>query len=268
MSSFTDFENSIAVVTGGASGIGREITFQLVNIGTHVAVCDVDEVKLENVVTEAKKINPNVKITRHKCDVAKEDEVEIMVKEVAKQHNTNSINLLFNNAGIVGGRSFIKSSQKEWEKTFNVSWVGTYLCTRYFLKMLLMSKQGVVVNTSSVNALWASLGQKESHSAYSTAKFAVRGFTESLIVDFQANAPHLSAMLVLPGHIKTGMPSPPKSWRNSFNGIIKDYIPVSAEDAAIVIINAIKKGDWRVLIGQDAYAIDKIVRENPFSIYD
>lgn len=268
MSTFTDFENSIAVVTGGASGIGREITFKLVEIGTHVAVCDIDEVKLDNVITEAKKINPHVRITRHKCDVSNENEIKNLVKEVAKQHNSAAINLLFNNAGIIGGRSFIKSSQNEWEKTFNVSWIGTYLCTRYFLKMLLKAKQGVVINTSSVSALWASLGNKEPHSAYSTAKFAIRGFTESLIVDFQANAPHLSAILVIPGHIKTGMPSPPKTWRNSFNKLFEGYNPVSAKEAAVAIINAIKKGDWRVLIGEDAIAIDKRVRESPFSIYD
>lgn len=268
MTTFKNFNNRIAVITGGASGIGREILFQLVQKGTHVAVCDIDAEKMESVASKAKKLNPTVRVTTHFHDISKEQEVKSLVKEVIDKHSTDSIHLLFNNAGIVGGRSFVKDTREEWEKTFSVSWQGTYLCTRQFLPVLLKANQGVVINISSISGLWASLGNKAPHSAYSTAKFAIRGFTESLVVDFKANAPYLSAVLVIPGHVRTGMPSPPKSYRKSYNGLFEDYTPCSAKSAAEIIINAIMNGEWRVVIGEDAKAIEMVIREDPNSIYD
>lgn len=186
MAGFAKFENRTAVVTGGASGIGRELVLQLVRRGTHVAVCDVDEGKLQAAVGR-------------------------LVQEVASAHGGDAIHLLFNNA--------------------------------------------VVVNTSSVSGLWASLGAKTPHTAYASAKFAVRGFTESLRVDFQAHAPHVSAVLVPPGHVRTGMPSPPRSWRRALGALFADYEPVSSEQAA-AILDAVGRGDWRGVIGQDAEAVD------------
>jgi NAD(P)-dependent dehydrogenase (short-subunit alcohol dehydrogenase family) len=93
--------------------------------------------------------------------------------------------MVFNNAGAVGGGSFVAGGRDEWERTFAVSWFGTYYCTRAFLPRLIAADQSVLVNMSSVSGLWASLGAKSPHTAYSSAKFAVRGFTESLLVDFR-----------------------------------------------------------------------------------
>ena len=96
----------------------------------------------------------------------------------------------------------------------------------------------------------------------------MRGFTESLIADFRRNAPHLSAVLVLPGHVRTGMPAPPRSWKKALGGIFTDYVPVSSEFAARAILDAIERGDWRVVIGDDAAAVDERVRTDPWSAYD
>lgn len=215
MATFTTYENRLAVVTGAASGIGRELLFELVRRGTHVAACDIDHGKLETAARHARAIDPGVRVTTHVCDVADEEAVRRFATDVARAHESDAIHLLFNNAGVVGGGSFVVGSRSEWERTFAVSWFGTYYCTRAFLSMLVAADQGVVVNTASVNALWASLGKGMPHTAYSAAKSAVRGFTESLIVDFQAHAPHLSAVLVLPGHVRSGMPAPPRSWRRA-----------------------------------------------------
>ncbi len=172
------------------------------------------------------------------------------------------------NAGVVGGTSFVAGDRGEWERTFAVAWSGTYLCTRAFLPMLMAAEQGVVVNTSSVSCLWASLGPRSPHTAYSTAKFAVRGFTESLLVDSLAHAPHLSAVLVLPGHVRTGMPSPPRTWRRAFGSLFSDYQPVSSTTAANLILEAVRRGDWWVVIGEDAAAVDERVRADPWTAYD
>ena len=97
-------------------------------------------------------------------------------------------------------------NREEWEKTFNVCWGGVYDCTRAFLPMLLKAEEGHIVNTSSVNGFWASVGPRIPHTAYSAAKFAVKGFTEALITDLRINAPHIRCSVVMPGHIGTSIP--------------------------------------------------------------
>ena len=134
--------------------------------------------------------------------------------------------------------------------------------------MLIAADQGVIVNTSSVSGVWASLGPASPHTAYSSAKFAVRGFTESLLVDLRAHAPHVNAVLVMPGHVRTGMPAPPRPWRRALGSLFGDYQPVSSKQAAETILTAVSNGDWRVVIGQDAEAIDARVRADPWTVYD
>jgi NAD(P)-dependent dehydrogenase (short-subunit alcohol dehydrogenase family) len=265
---FITYQNRIAVVTGGASGIGLDLMLELVRRGVHVAACDIDQEKLEVAVRRARKINAEVRVTAHVHDVSNEASVDCLMKEVAKEHETDVVHLLFNNAGVVGGGSFVVGSREEWDRTFAVSWFGTYYCTRKFLPMLMAADQGVVVNISSVNGIWASLGDHMPHTAYSSAKFAIRGFTESLLVDFRKHAPHVSAVLVLPGHVRTGMPAPPRSWRKAFGSLFSDYHPVSSTQAAEMILGAVSKGEWRVLIGQDANAVDARVRADPCTAYD
>lgn len=263
-----DLENRIAVVTGGASGIGRELVLQLVAQGTHVAVCDIDRKRLDVTARRARAVNPDVRVSTHVVDVTDEAAVGGLVDVVSRAHACDAIHLLFNNAGVVGGGSFVVGPQEEWERTFAVSWFGVYHCTRAFLPMLLAADRGAVVNTASVNALWASLGPGAAHTAYSSAKFAVRGFTEALLVDFRAHAPHLSAVLVMPGHVRTGMPSPPRSWRRALGSLFADYQPVPSATAAAAILEAVREGRWRVVIGDDARAVDERVRADPWTAYD
>src|SRR6185312_4146158 len=115
------------------------------------------------------------------------------------------IHLLFNNAGIGGGGSLFNDSREDWERTFNVCWGGVYLGVRTFLPMLQAADEAHIVNTSSVNGFWASLGPNVSHTAYAAAKFAVKGFSEALITDLALNAPHIKVSVVMPGHIGTSI---------------------------------------------------------------
>lgn len=268
MAPFVTFEDRIAVITGGASGIGRELLLQLVQQGAHVAACDVDGEALNAAARRARAANPGARVTTHTYDVSDAAAVDQFAAEVTDAHSCDAIHLLFNNAGVVGGGSFVAGSSDEWERTFGVCWFGVYHCTRAFLPLLLAADQGVVVNTSSVNGMWASLGPGTAHTAYSTAKFAVRGFTESLLGDFRVNAPHLSAVLVMPGHVRTGMPSPPRTWRRSLGSLFAGYRAVPSATAAAEIIQAVRNGEWRVLIGDDAKAIDAHVRAEPWTAYD
>src|SRR5205809_2884075 len=95
----------------------------------------------------------------------------------------------------------LASSREEWEKTFNVCWGGVYHSTRAFLPMLQRADEGHIVNTSSINGFWASIGPRIPHTAYSAAKFAVKGFTEALVTDLRLNAPHIKASVVMPGGV-------------------------------------------------------------------
>src|SRR5262249_32312322 len=103
--------------------------------------------------------------------------------------------------------SMITNGREEWDRTFNVCWGGVYENTRAFLPMLVKAEEGHIINTSSVNGFWASLGPQIPHTAYSAAKFAVRGFSEALITDLRLNAPHVKISVVMPGHIGTAIVS-------------------------------------------------------------
>ena len=180
------FKDKIAVITGGGAGIGRELVRQLASSGCHVATCDVIEENLQETLTMVVSESPKVKVTNHICDVSSEEEVVRFKEEVLNQHKTEHINLLFNNAGRGGGGCFVTSSREEWERCFAVCWYGVYYCSRVFIPHIVSSKEGQVINTSSVNGFWASLGGIP-HTSYSAAKFAVKGFTEALIQDLRVN---------------------------------------------------------------------------------
>ena len=202
-----DFSGRIAVVTGGGSGMGRELVRQLVAEGCHVAMCDVSTRRLAETVQlcQAAGLPQGLRITSHIADVSNEADVLRFRDEVAAQHATDRIHLLFNNAGISGGGSMIANERAEWERTFNIFWGGVYLCTRAFLPLLRTADAAHIVNTSSMNGFFASVGPDTPHTAYSAAKFAVKGFTEALIADFRMNAPHIRVSVVMPGHIGTGI---------------------------------------------------------------
>src|SRR3954451_11663247 len=196
------FEGRVAVVTGGGSGMGRELVRQLSSEGSHVANCDVSEENLAETLELSLADAPGgVRVTTHLADVSDRAQVDAFAAAAAAAHETDHIHLLFNNAGIGGGGSFVTEEPDQWEKTFGVCWGGVYNGTRAFLPLLMASSEGHVVNTSSVNGFWASLGPQRPHTAYSAAKFAVKGFTEALITDFAVHAPHLKASVVMPGHI-------------------------------------------------------------------
>ena len=141
-------------------------------------------------------------MTTHVCDVSDKAKVLAFRDEVITAHGS-VIEVLFNNAGIGGGGSFITDTREEWDRTFGVDWWGVYYCTRAFLPNLMAADESRLVNTSSVNGFWASLGPRIPHTAYSTAKFAVKGFSEALIEDLRVNAPHVKVSVVMPGHVGT-----------------------------------------------------------------
>ena len=304
-----DLAGRIAVVTGGGTGMGRELVRQLVAEGCNVAMCDVSIQAMQETkrLCETGRLPQGLRITTHMADVSDAAAVDRFRDEVALQQDTDRINLLFNNAGIGGGGSMIANTRQEWEKTFNVCWGGVYNNTRSFLPMMLKADQGHIINTSSINGTWASIGLATPHTAYSAAKFAVKGFTEALITDLRINAPHIKCSVVMPGHIGTSIVANSRkiqtgtesdeitdaeiaqsrtrmaaAGRDS-SGMSDDDIrhmmkerarrfleeaPMTAAQAATVILDGVKADRWRILVGDDAHVIDAAVRETPEKAYD
>ena len=304
-----DLNGRIAVVTGGGSGMGRELVRQLVAEGCNVAMCDVSARNMAETkrLCEEQRPPQGLRVTTFVADVSDEAQVLEFRDAVAAGQETDKIHLLFNNAGIGGGGSMIANDRNEWEKTFNVCWGGVYLNTRTFLPMLLKADQGHIVNTSSVNGFWASVGPSMPHTAYSAAKFAVKGFSEALIADLRVNAPHIKVSVVMPGHIGTGIAA---NSRKIQSGNESDEIgateiaqarariastgkdpsalsddelkamleerarrfleeaPTTAAQAATIILDGVKADRWRILVGEDAHILDKLVRESPERAYD
>jgi len=301
------FKGKIAVVTGGGSGMGRELAVQLAAEGSHVAICDVSEESMaQTKALCANRAPAGTRVSTHIVDVSLERQVLAFRDAVTKAHDAKHIDLLFNNAGIGGGGSFVLDEREEWDKTFAVCWGGVYYCSRAFLPLLLASPAAHLVNTSSVNGFWASLGPKSAHTAYSAAKFAVKGFTEALINDCRNNAPHLKVSLVMPGHIGTDIAinssrilgRDPKEMsaeklaeareRIERMGIpvsgvgdddlraglqamaenFRDSAPMTAAAAAKVILDGVREERWRILVGEDAKVLDQLVREAPEEAYE
>jgi len=172
------FAGKLAVVTGAGSGMGRELTRQLAVQGCSVAACDLNpDTTAETVALAQAEAPPGVRVTGHACDVADEAQVLRFRDELLAGHASGHVDLVFSNAGVGGGDSFVNSRREEWERVFAIDWWGVYYCARAFLPLLIASGDGVLVNTSSVNGFWASLGPGVPQTAYSAAKFAVRGFT-------------------------------------------------------------------------------------------
>jgi len=304
------FEGKFAVVTGGGAGMGRELARQLAAEGCNVATCDVSQKNIAETAALIEKDRPpqGTRVTTHVADVSDEAQLVRFRKEAEERHQTDKLNLLFNNAGIGGGGSFVNDSREEWERTFNVCWGGVYLGCRTFLPMMLGADEGHIVNTASVNGFWASLGPHVSHTAYAAAKFAVKGFTEALITDLRLNALHIKCSVVMPGHIGTSIVA---NSRKVISGRDEDQLsaediararariarnmgeaasqltdeqiaalaaeqarrfledaPTTAAQAATIILDGVRAERWRILVGDDAHAMDRLVREDPEHAYE
>lgn len=300
------FEGKLAVVTGGGTGMGRELVLQLAAEGCSVATCDVHADNVEETARRAEKEAPaGTRISTHQCDVSVPADVFRFRDEVLADHATDHVHLVFNNAGIGGGGSFVTGDQAEWERTFGICWGGVYNGCRAFVPLLVASDEGHLVNTSSVNGFWAMLSPGIPHTAYSSAKFAVKGLSEALLEDFRLHAPHVKVSVVMPGHIGTdivnnsrlvhggssevadgemadiragmaqrGIPvetmddDAVRSMVQMFGDLFRDNAPMTAAEAATVILDGVREGRWRILVGDDAHRLDAAVRANPEGAYD
>ncbi len=261
--------DSVAVITGAASGIGRALAVRLAQekIGG-IAVCDVNESEL---IETAKIVESlGVSVSTHIADVSKLEHVQKFAREVKAKHNR--VTHLINNAGVALCGSFEEISLKDFEWLMNINFWGVIYGTKVFLPILKQQEKAHIINISSVFGLVAPPGQ----SAYCASKFAVRGFTESLRHELEDT--NISVSSVHPGGIKTNIANNSRVGENADKNIKKKVVnffdkasPTTAEQAADVIVSGIKRKNPRILIGSDARQINIIQRLFPvkyFSVMD
>ncbi|ATQ31432.1 acetoin dehydrogenase [Rhodococcus ruber Chol-4] len=253
----SEFAGKVAVITGAGSGIGRALALELARRGARLALSDVDTVGLEETARRARDLGAEVKADH--LDVTQREAVLDYADAVAAHFG--QVNQIYNNAGIAYHGEFERSEFKDIERIMDVDFWGVVNGTKAFLPHVVASGDGHIVNVSSLFGLLSIPGQ----SAYNSAKFAVRGFTESLRQEMLIAGHPVKVSCVHPGGIKTAIARnaavPAGDDQESFAQFFdRKLARTSPEDAARTIVEGVRKGRPRILVGADAKVLDAWVR--------
>ncbi|HXB80290.1 MAG TPA: SDR family NAD(P)-dependent oxidoreductase [Bradyrhizobium sp.] len=260
----TAIRGAAAAVTGAASGIGRALAIELAARGCDLALADRDEAGLQTVAAEIAKAHSR-KVSVHRVDVGERTGIADFATAAIAAHP--SLNILINNAGAALLGNFHEIDQAEMEWLFNINFWGVVHSTRAFLPHLATRPAAHIVNISSIYGIVAPPGQ----TAYSSAKFAVRGFSESLRHELQVADSPVRLSVVHPGGVLTNIARNMRmgtgvsdnerraqaiDWFDQFAG-------TTPKDAALRIIRGVEKNEPRILIGGDARFLDLLQRFRP-----
>jgi short-subunit dehydrogenase len=270
----TAIPGAAVAVTGAASGIGRALAIELAARGADLALADRDEAGLQSaaaeIATSTTRTGATRKVSLHRLDIGDSEAVTAFAREAIATHP--ALNIVINNAGVALLGQFHEIDQAQMEWLFNINFWGAVHATRAFLPHLASQPASHIVNLSSIFGIVAPPGQ----TAYSAAKFAVRGFSEALRHELQMAKSPIRLSVVHPGGIKTNIV------RNSRAGSgvtdnerrvqsIERFDAIaqtSAKDAALRIIKGIEKNEPRILIGSDARFMDLLQRFRPATYWN
>ena len=253
--------NSVAVVTGAASGIGRAVAHRLAQEGiAGIAISDIDETGLKE--TAAGLGLYGLPVSTHVLDVSDLEAVTRFKDEVLARHGR--VTHLINNAGVGLIGTFEHVSIEDFKWLVGINFYGVVYCTKVFLPTMLEQERAHIVNVSSVFGLIAPAEQ----TAYAASKFAVRGFTESLRHELSDTG--VSVSCVHPGGVKTNIArnsrvgeGTPAEWKPQGVKFFDKVARTTPEKAAEVIVKGIKSRNPRILIGSDARGISLFSRMFP-----
>jgi len=261
-----DFVNKTAVVTGAASGIGRELCIQLAKTGCNIIAADINETDLQETGKTVRSLGKN--ISCYTVDVSDRKQVLDFSEKV--EYYNNSIDIVMNNAGVAMSDVSVENIDfKDFEWIMNINLWGIINIAKAFIPKLKKSSDSYLVNTSSIYGIFA----MNNAAAYTTSKFAVRGFSEALIQELYGTS--VNVMTVYPGGIKTNVAKNSR-WLGNINDTdeqnkqltrFENSAKTEPEEAAKQILLAMNKRKKRLLIGKDAKFMDIYVRINP-SGYD
>jgi short-subunit dehydrogenase len=260
----TAIRGSTAAVTGAASGIGRALALELAARGADLALADRDEAGLQSVAAEIARAH-SCKVTVHRVDVGDPAQIEAFAQAAISAHP--GLNIVVNNAGVALFGQFNEIDQAQMDWLMNINFWGVVHATRAFLPHLSRQSAAHIVNLSSIFGIIAPPGQ----TAYAAAKFAVRGFSESLRHELAVAKSPVQLSVVHPGGVATNIA------RNSRTGVgmtdnarrvqsIERFDKVAKTTpaaAALRIIQGIEKNQPRILIGNDARFMDLVQRFRP-----
>lgn len=259
-------KNAVVAITGAGSGIGQALALECAKRGAHIAISDVNPNSLELTRTQVSAVYPNCKLHSQILDVAHSQEVSQWAKNIAQEFG--QVNVIINNAGVALAASVEHTEPQDFQWLMNINFWGVIHGCQSFLPYLKQAKWGHVVNVSSIFGIVAS----PNNSAYHAAKFAVRGFTESLRIEMLMSHKHINVSCVHPGGIKTnivnnarfgdgvGAMKDAESTKQDFNNI---HARTSPQQAAKTIADGIEKKRARILIGLDAKIFDLMQRLFP-----
>jgi NAD(P)-dependent dehydrogenase (short-subunit alcohol dehydrogenase family) len=251
---------TVAVITGAGSGIGRALALRLAREGSPLAIADVNKAGLDETAQQVS--NSGVKVSTHLVDVSDQERVAAFAQEVVQNHGRAS--LLVNNAGValLGTTEELSISDMEW--LMSVNFWGVVYGVKHFLPILRQQPSAHIVNISSIFGIIGFPGQ----SAYCASKFAVRGFTETLRHELADSNIRISS--VHPGGIKTNIAksarvgdSADPSKRQAAIADFDKLAPTTPEMAAERIVRGVLLDEARILIGSDATMMDRIQRLFP-----
>lgn len=254
-------KGKIAVVTGASSGIGRELAVGLAKEGCRLALADVDIDGLKETERMVRHEGGEAIILR--VDVSSREEIYSFAEKVIR--NYGAVDIVINNAGVVFTSTIEEMSFKDFERVMNINFWGTVYGTKAFLGHLKKQKSSHIVNISSVYGLWGLATQ----ASYSASKFAVRGFTETLMQELKGTGVDVSC--VYPGGVRTNIVKNSDSQQFNDNPEAKDRFikkfeataMTTPKKAARLIISGIKRRKKRIVIGPDAHLFDITQRVFP-----
>jgi len=190
-----ELKDKVALVTGGAQGIGKAVALLLAQHGADIAVSDVNLQRAEETAGEIRALGR--KSMAVKANVADSEEVEQMVQTLLA--GFGRIDILVNNAGIAKDKLILRMTDEDWDAVLNVNLKGTFLCTRAVIRHMSKQRSGKIVNIASVVGEMGNAGQAN----YAASKAGVIGFTKTIAREFAQRGINVNA--IAPGYIETPM---------------------------------------------------------------
>lgn len=261
-----NFKGKVAVVTGAATGIGKSLAIQLSNLGCDIAICDIVTDKMEETVSL---LNKSVKVFYKTVNCRNREEVFTFADDVINKFG--KVDLVFNNAGAVLCAQMSNITVEEMDWQMKSCFYSVVNGTQAFLPHLEKRPYAVVGNVSSIFGFVPALGV----GAYNSAKYAVKGYTEALSIEYRAKEKNVHFLSIHPGGIKTEFvnnarfSSHPNKDINKelLRGIYNDVIFITTADkAASTIIKAVKRRKRRVMLGKDAKFLNVFSRFFPNAV--